>query len=154
MNAAQGKLEPMAFDGPGPHEEHRLRLQQGIFEIQACRACSRSFFYPRAICKFCGSADLAWKPPRSPATVYSTTVVRRKPQDGGDYNVAIIELQEGPRLMSRVEDMEPHKVHIGMAVEPRVRKHGDEPVLVFVAAGRPQDAAAAGQENHEGESHE
>lgn len=134
MESVKEQAEYTSFDGPGPHETYRLKLQQAVFEIQACSACSRSFFYPRAICKHCGSADLAWTRPRSPATVYSATVVRRKPQDGGDYNVAIIELQEGPRLMSRVEDIEPEHVHIGMQVEPRVRNDGGEPVLVFVPA--------------------
>jgi uncharacterized OB-fold protein len=141
MNAVKETPEHMSFDGPGPHEEYRRRLQQGLFEIQACRSCSRFFFYPRAICKYCGSADLAWARPRSPAVVYSTTVVRRKQQDGGDYNVAIIELQEGPRMMSRVEDVEPQDVRIGMAVEPRVREDDGDPVLVFVPADEGADHA-------------
>jgi len=125
-------MDNSPFDGPGPHQEYWRKLQQGIFEIQTCSTCSLSFFYPRAICRHCGSAELSWTRPRSPARVYSTTVVRRKPHDGGDYNVAIIELQEGPRMMARVEDLDPELVQIGMAVEPRIRQDGNVPVLVFV----------------------
>jgi len=46
--------------------------------------------------------------------------VRRKEADGGDYNVALIDLDEGPRLMSRVVAIAPGKVQIGMAVMARV----------------------------------
>jgi len=130
MNDAH--VEGSPFGGPGPDETFRRKLGEGQFEIQECQSCSRFFFYPRAICKYCGSANLHWRRPQSPVTVYATTVVRRKPQDGGDYNVAIVELQEGPRMMSRIEDIAPGDVRIGMAVQPCVRGQGSDAVLVFV----------------------
>ena len=53
-------------------------------------------------------------------TVYAVTTVRRKPADGGDYNVSLIDLDEGPRLMSRVEQLQPDAIHIGLRVRARV----------------------------------
>ncbi len=49
-------------------------------------------------------------------TVYSTTTVRQRPERGGDYNVSIIELAEGARLMSAVRSIAPGEVRIGLAV--------------------------------------
>ncbi|WP_252729627.1 Zn-ribbon domain-containing OB-fold protein [Pacificibacter marinus] len=65
--------------------------------------------------------------------VYSTTTVRRRADKGGDYNVAIIELAEGARMMSRVENVTPDKVEIGMDVVAKIITSPDgEPIIVFV----------------------
>jgi uncharacterized OB-fold protein len=65
--------------------------------------------------------------------VYSTTIVRRRPDRGGDYNVAIIELVEGARMMSRVEGIAPEKVKIGMDVIAKIiGSPEEEPMIVFV----------------------
>jgi uncharacterized OB-fold protein len=66
--------------------------------------------------------------------VYATTVAH--PRGGDPYNVALIELDEGHRLMSRVEDLAPHEVQIGMRVRVRFDETGeqDHPLPVFVAA--------------------
>ena len=58
--------------------------------------------------------------PSGGGTVYSTTVVRRKSADGGDYNVCLVDLAEGPRMMSRVVNVPPAEVKIGMAVRARI----------------------------------
>ena len=63
---------------------------------------------------------LDWVKASGSGTVYSTTVVRRKPEAGGDYNVALIDLAEGPRMMSRVVGVEPTAVKIGMKVRARI----------------------------------
>src|SRR3546814_7529570 len=60
-------------------------------------------FYPRAICPHSGSTNLEWRDASGRGTVYSTTVVRRKPDRGGNYNVALLDLEAGPRMMSRVD---------------------------------------------------
>ena len=63
--------------------------------------------------------------------VYSTTVVRRKPEAGGDYNVALVDLKEGVRLMSRVEGVPPEAVRIGMSVRARIASENGQGLLVF-----------------------
>jgi uncharacterized OB-fold protein len=122
------------FKGPGPEAVYRQKLGDGIFEIQRCDHCARHFFYPRVTCRYCGSAAVQWVRPSGDATVYSTTIVRRKAEEGGDYNVVIVELEEGPRMMSRVEESAPAAVKIGAAVTARIDGSGKEAVLVFVPA--------------------
>jgi uncharacterized OB-fold protein len=63
--------------------------------------------------------------------VYSTSVIRQKPEKGGDYNVALIQLEEGPRLLSRVMDVEPDKVTIGMAVSAHIAELDGQRAVVF-----------------------
>ena len=105
---------------PGPEKIYQDKLAQGIFEIQRCAACAKHVFYPRVVCPHCGNERLEWTAPSGRGTVYSSTVIRRKPADGGDYNVALVDLAEGPRMMSRIVAIAPDAVRIGMAVKARV----------------------------------
>ena len=105
---------------PGPEKIYQDKLAQGIFEIQRCSACAKHVFYPRVVCPHCGDERLEWTAPSGRGTVYSSTVIRRKPADGGDYNVALVDLAEGPRMMSRIVTSAPDAVRIGMAVKARV----------------------------------
>lgn len=116
----------------GVEAQYRQALDQGRFLIQRCAACERAIFYPRMICPHCGAGELAWTAPDGRGEVYSTTVVRRKPEAGGDYNVALIDLREGVRLMSRVEGVAADAVHIGMAVRAQVAQQDGRGLLVFM----------------------
>ena len=120
----------------GPESIYEEYLAKGEFRIQLCNGCERHVFYPRALCPYCGSSNLEWARPTGAGTVYSTTVMRRRPESGGDYNVCLVELEEGPRLMSRVEGVAPTEVRIGMRVKARVAGGGEEGrFIVFDAAG-------------------
>ena len=114
-----------------PGVEYEKYLKSGEIRLQCCVACGKQIFYPRTVCPFCGSADLDWRRPSGRGTVYSTTTVRQKPERGGDYNIAIIELAEGARLLSRVEDMKSADVRIGMAVEAAIVEANGAPLVVF-----------------------
>lgn len=104
----------------GPEKQYLDKLAAGRFEIQKCAACAKHVFYPRVLCPHCGSGPLGWVTPSGRGTVYSTTVVRRKSADGGDYNVCLVDLAEGPRMMSRVAGLAPEQVKIGMPVSARI----------------------------------
>ena len=69
------------------------------------------------------------------ATIYSRTIIRRKPDRGGDYCVAIVTLAEGPRMMTRIVGMAPDDVAFGMPVCASVEKpdwgKSEDPVVVF-----------------------
>jgi uncharacterized OB-fold protein len=83
-------------------------------------------FYPRIICPITGSDRLEWRVSKGMGTVHATTVVY--PQQGVPYNVALIDVDEGFRMMSRVEDIAPLDVRIGMRVKFRAHQpEGDEP---------------------------
>ncbi|MCY1290379.1 hypothetical protein D9M69_339990 [compost metagenome] len=110
------------------------RLGEGVFEIPQCRDCGGHHFFPRVLCPHCGSAALQWAAPSGFGTVYSTTVVRKKEQD---YNVCLVDLDEGPRLMSSVVATDPSAVRIGDRVRAEVRRTGEEALLVFAPVGEP-----------------
>ncbi len=103
------------------HQAWQRALDQGRFMIQRCGGCGQAVFQPRELCPHCGHGTLAFVAPAGTGTVYATTVVRRKPAEGGDYNVALIDLDEGCRLMSRVEGLGPTEVRIGQRVKARVQ---------------------------------
>ncbi|RTZ41673.1 Zn-ribbon domain-containing OB-fold protein [Candidimonas sp. SYP-B2681] len=118
----------------GADKYYRDQLELGNFVIQRCQSCASGIFYPRMICPHCGSDSLEWFAPSGKGTVYSTTVVRRKAEQGGDYNVALIDLAEGPRMMSRVDDLAPESVTIGMPVTAQVKDADSGKIVVFVKA--------------------
>ncbi len=104
--------------------------------LQRAASDGRYVFYPRVTAPGDG-ADLEWVEASGNGVVYSTTIVRKKPPEPS-YNVALIDLAEGPRLMSRVEGVAPEGVTIGMPVKAKIVQGGDDPVLIFV----PADAAS------------
>jgi uncharacterized OB-fold protein len=120
----------------GPDKIFQDALAKGEFTIQRCADCGTHVFYPRHLCTACGSARLEWRTASGKGTVYSTTIIRQRPEAGGNKNLCIVELAEGPRLMSRVEGMPAEGVKIGLAVTAAIAGTGDEPrYLVFNPAG-------------------
>lgn len=113
-----------------PDADHQRFLREGRFMIQRGRQSGRHHFYPRAIEPGTGRDDLEWVPASGLGTVYSTTVVRARPP-AASYNVALIDLAEGPRMMSRVEGLAPEAVTIGMAVRARIVDEGGSHFVVF-----------------------
>ena len=90
--------------------------------LQRCRACGRHVFYPRGACPHCFSADLEWRRVSGRGTLHTFTVVQRGQRGfplGPPYVIAIVELDEGARLMTNLVDVEPdpEKIRIGMPVE-------------------------------------
>lgn len=117
----------------GPQEQYFAALAEGRFQIQHCPACGRHQFFPRTLCMHCGATDLAWTDPAGTGTVYSFSIVRRKAEAGGDYNVALIDLDEGVRMMSRVDGVALDQLRIGMPVKARVLRDVAPPLVVFDA---------------------
>lgn len=118
----------------GPEEQFRAYLAEGRFMIQRSTSTGVHVFYPRPFVPGTGETDLEWVEASGEGTVYSTTVNRRSPDKGGSFNVALIDLAEGPRMMSRVVDIEPEKVTIGMKVRARIEPLNGAPAIVWVPA--------------------
>jgi len=97
-------------------------LERGELAYQFSPAAGKPVFYPRVVCPFTGSDALEWRVSSGLGTVHATTVVH--PADGAPFNVALIECDEGFRLMSRVEDIAPEAVRIGQRVRFRVHRPG------------------------------
>lgn len=95
-------------------------LDRGELAYQYSPAAGRAVFFPRLFCPFTGSSVLEWRISRGFGSVYASTVVH--PREGAPFNVALIDCDEGFRLMSRVERLAPQDVRIGLRVRLRVHR--------------------------------
>jgi hypothetical protein len=109
---------------PQPSETSRpfwQGTQARELRLQQCRDCGKRIFYPRAICPFCLSEHLDWVVATGKGKVYSYTVVRRAMhpafQEDVPYVLAIVELDEGPRLTTNIVGVEPEDVRVDMPVQ-------------------------------------
>ncbi len=90
--------------------------------LPRCRACGRYHYYPRAVCPHCLSGDLAWERVSGRGTVYTFSVIHRGLKGfplGEPYVLAMVELDEGPRMMTNLVGIEPDPatIRFGMPVE-------------------------------------
>jgi uncharacterized protein len=116
-----------------PEKEYFEHLSQGRFMIQKSRSTGGHVFYPRVAQPRTGATDLEWVAASGRGTVYSTTVIRQKPPTP-NYNLALIDLAEGPRMMSRVEGIAPEDVRIGMPVKAKIVHENEQALVVFEPA--------------------
>ena len=118
------------LSGIRPEQEYRAHLAEGRFMLLRSRSSGRCMFYPRVAEPVTGNTDLEWVAASGRGTVYSTTAIGQRPPKPS-YNVALIDLEEGPRIMSRVEGLAAEDVRIGMAVKARVADEDGTPIVVF-----------------------
>jgi len=106
-------------------EPHWAGIAAGELRLQRCTACDLAVFYPRAVCPHCFGAPLTWFTARGTGQVYSYTVVHRafgEFADQAPFTVALVDLDEGVRMMTRIVDAAPGQVEIGLPVELTVRQ--------------------------------
>lgn len=109
---------------------------EGVLKIQHCRACETRVFYPRLVCPECLSEDLDWAEVSGEATIHALTVVHRAAaafRDDLPFAVALVDLAEGPRMMTRILADDPGALRIGDPVRVRFMPQGDGPPLPFFA---------------------
>jgi uncharacterized OB-fold protein len=117
-----------------PATTYRRHLEDGKLAYQRCADCSAAVFYPRTLCPGCGSGALEWRESAGRGAVYATTAVHGRNRD--PRNVVLVDLDEGFRMMSRVEGVPAEEVEVGARVRFEVsRGDEDEPVAVFVREG-------------------
>jgi uncharacterized protein len=120
------------FQGPGPDAIYEANLAEGRFTVQRCDACDTHIFYPRVTCIVCGAPEPSFVVASGKGTVYSTTTQRRKPEQGGDVNLALVDLAEGPRMMTRIDGIASTDVKPGLAVTARIVEEDGRRFVVFV----------------------
>jgi len=104
-------------------------------EIQRCNSCGNALFYPRGLCPTCFSSELTWQPISGKGVVHAFTIVYRHPspafQADIPYVVALIELDEGVRMMSNLVGVpaDPEHVKVGLPVEIVYEDINDEITL-------------------------
>ena len=115
----------------GPEQQFKNYLSQGKFMIQRSKSLNQFFFHPRVAFPGTGERDLEWVEASGNGIVHSTTCNRRLPEKGGDFNLSLITLEEGPRMMARVEGVAPDKLDIGQKVKARISDLNGEPAIIF-----------------------
>ena len=109
-----------AVTGPGPDQTFRNYLNDGLIKIQKCVSSGEYVFPPRVMCPTSRSRDCVWVDVTGGGEIYSTSIVRRKADRGGDYSIVLVVLDEGVRMMSTVLNVDPSEVTIGQRVRLNV----------------------------------
>jgi hypothetical protein len=92
---------------PTPETEHFWEgCRSGELLLQSCDDCSKTYFPPRPFCPACGSRSVSAKPASGKATLYSYVINHRPRPDFGEepHSIAVVELAEGPRMMTNIVD--------------------------------------------------
>jgi hypothetical protein len=92
--------------------------------LQHCGRCQHVFYYARRLCPACGSTELSWQASSGRATVYSASQVQvafQGPhwQSQLPYTVVLVDLDEGPRMLSRWAAGQAHRPQMGQRVRVR-----------------------------------
>lgn len=119
----------------GPDLEFQAHVEDGRLWLQTCEDCDTAIFMPRIICPHCGSLGLAWHPASGLGTVYSRTVLYGRPKPGDTrpsrHALVLVDLDDGPRMMSRLPDTDPDDITIGMRVKARIEGETGARFVVF-----------------------
>ncbi|MBY5828506.1 DNA-binding protein [Rhizobium leguminosarum] len=86
----------------------------GRFILPKCTDCGQVHWYPRAVCPFCLSSAIEWQESRGLGQVYASTLFRRADVP---YVIAYVELDEGPRMLTKIMTADMASVAIGQRVE-------------------------------------
>ncbi|MGW2411571.1 Zn-ribbon domain-containing OB-fold protein [Streptomyces tubercidicus] len=93
---------------------------EGRLLLRRCRAedCGAAHYYPREFCPYCWSEDVGWEAATGRATLYTWSVVHRNDLppfgDRVPYVAAVVDLAEGPRMMTEITDCPEPELWIGM----------------------------------------
>ena len=124
--AEPGRIIPT----PTPETQHYWDgAREGELRIQACNSCEQYYFPPRAFCPKCGSRDVKVVKASGKGRLYSY-IINHLPSPGytQPFTVAIVELEEGVRLMTNLLDVEPDpaNLELDMPLEVTFEKLTDE----------------------------
>jgi uncharacterized OB-fold protein len=136
-------MTAMRFDLPNPdHDTQEFwdGCREGKFLLRHCNTCGRDEYYPRPFCATCWSNDVSWKEASGRATLYTYSIVHVNDlppfNERVPYVAAIVELDEGPRVMTNVEGVEFDALRIGMPLAVDFRPISDD---VTIPVFRPTD---------------
>jgi len=103
--------------------------------IQVCQDCQAKIFYPKKACPECWSGNLGWVEASGKAIVDTFTVTEDMVEpcfwEDLPYVLAMVQLEEGVMMMSRIVECDPANVNIGMAVEVVFQDITDQCALPF-----------------------
>jgi len=111
----------------------------GELRLQRCRPCDAFYFPPRPFCPRCLSDEVEWERTSGRGRLYSYVINHRPPPPFGTepYAIAVVELDEGPRMMSNIVGVPntPEDLVLDMALEVTFEQRGDVAVPLFQPLG-------------------
>lgn len=139
MSVAGAKTAVGVRMSEGPEATYRRYLESGDWRLQKCAGCGRFVHFPRVLCPHCGADTLTWAHPTGFGRVYSVTVVHPPSGSEAPYNVSLVDLDEGVRLMSTIIGIGDRSPRIGERVRARFvdASHGEGKLLVFETVEQP-----------------
>jgi uncharacterized protein len=133
------------FDLPTPDDTTRPfwdGAREGKLLIKRCDACHRAHFYPRPFCPYCWSDQVEWEEASGRATLYTWSIVHVNDlppfAEHVPYVAAIVDLDEGPRMMTNVVECPSENLQAGMSLRVAFREQADG---VAVPIFRPAEVA-------------
>jgi len=134
VDTLEGLLAP---DPRGEEAEWYAAAERGVLAYTRCEACASAHLPLRPLCPACGSTRVGTASSAGRGSIYSVTVQRRRPAPEVPVpNVlALVDLDEGFRMLSRIEGADPDAVSIGAAVEVRFARCHDTVTPFFVLSG-------------------
>lgn len=120
------------YDLPAPDDTSRPWWEaaaEGRLLAVRCNECHELHYYPRPFCPRCGGDSVEWEQVSGDATLYTWSVVHQNdlPPFAGKvpYVAAIVDLAEGPRMMTNVVGCEFEDLRVGMALRVEFEEIGD-----------------------------
>lgn len=118
------RVPEVRFDLPLVEDEHRPfwdGARERRLMLQRCLACSAAYLYPRPFCPSCWSSDVFWKQAIGTGTLYTWSVVRSNEmppfKERLPYVAGLVQLSEGPRLMTNIVECAPEDLRVDQPVE-------------------------------------
>ena len=107
----------------------RAMPQRYRYEAAKCKSCGKIFFPPRLVCNECKSREFETIQLNREGKVLTYTVIRVAPSqfvDQAPYPIAVVELQDGIRLLTQITDCNVDDIKIGMQVKLEFRKVSED----------------------------
>ncbi len=129
-NRTPNKTPRRSLPEPTPETRHFWAgAKAGELKLQRCDACKKAYFPPRPFCPACGSRDVSVFTASGRASLHSY-VINHRPAPGfeGHYAIAVVELEEGPRMMTNIVEcpQTPEALLLDMPLEVVFAEQDDE----------------------------
>lgn len=125
-------MKPVPTPETAPYWE---AARSGELRVQQCKSCNRHYFYPRQACRYCSSLDVRWVAVTGKARLISY-IINHRPLPGVQPPspvIALVELDEGPRLMTNIVGVEavPANLPLDLRLTVRFEEHDGVALPVF-----------------------
>jgi uncharacterized OB-fold protein len=131
------------FDLPAPDDETQPfwdAARAGRLLVKRCADCRAAHFYPRPFCPRCWSPSVSWEEASGRAVLYTWSVVHHNDlppfSERLPYVAAVVDLAEGPRMLTNVVDCEAERLRVGLPLQVTYRSITEQVTIpVFAPAG-------------------